>query len=55
MLQTESQFIIAVLLPAVKTNSIFTIKAILLDYKEYQSALKSMVIKKEYHFSSSVY
>lgn len=54
MLQTESESIIAVVLPAVETNSIFTIKGILFNYTEYQSTLQSMVLKKESYFSSSI-
>lgn len=54
MLQTESESIIAVLLPAMETNPIFTIKAILFNYKEYQSTLQSTVLKKESYFSSSI-
>lgn len=54
MLQTESESIIAVLLPAMETNSIFTIKGILFNYTEYQSTLQSMVLKKESYFSSSI-
>lgn len=52
MLQTESESILAVLLLAVETNSIFTIKANLFNYKEYLSTLQSTVLKKQSYFSS---